>query len=106
MSFTGEIDQRLHAHRLDDVDLLLEIVLVGFAVRTSLHDVLGPEAQHQVRLADEGLVAAGALAGTGKASVPFSLTFRAPAACSIWQGMKFMAGEPMKPATNLVVGEW
>src|ERR1700743_2116328 len=51
-----EINQGLHAHRLDDVDRLVEIVLVGLAVRSGLRDVLWPQSQYQVRLADMGLV--------------------------------------------------
>jgi hypothetical protein len=103
--FDGEEDHCLHAHRLDDIQGdRRSRQPFGAAVVARLGDVLRPQAEDQF-LADDGPVAGLARSdGTGSAIVSETCVRRPEPACSRRQGMKFIAGEPMNPATNRVRG--
>ena len=75
-------------------------------MRVRLGDVLGAQAEQQLAVADVRAVARGALRRhRERQPVAEPDAASSPPAVSSRHGMKFIAGEPMKPATKRVLGD-
>ena len=91
-----EVRVQLRAHRLDHVDLRLErgAAVLRLAHQRRVLEVLRPDAGDHVALRAPRSRRAAATSTIGSLSVSPSTV----------AGMKFIAGEPMKPATNRFLG--
>ena len=92
------VDHRIGAERFDQFDLDRDVAdaLAGF-----MRQVLGADAQRDFAAGAGSTVAAAPLE-SGTLWPPRSST---PSAVRT-AGRKFMAGEPMKPATKVLAGRW
>ena len=96
-AFDAEEHQGLHAERLGHFEHGIDITQVLVAVRLGLGQVLRAQSEGQALAPDMRLVARGVPGRLRRTRSP-------PSASSSRQGMKFIAGEPMKPATKRVLG--
>ena len=95
--------KRLGSGRLDQLDRSLQRSDARFArlqLRCETVDVLRPDAEYQSFGAPAGSGAARARA----ASLPSAARTEMLAGPARRAGMKFIAGDPMKPATNMLAG--
>ena len=97
-----EIEEDLGAERLHHFDHRVEDVLGRIGAGRHV-DVLGPHAQRD-GLALVGLQRGGPGGRHGQLAAPVPSATRAPLTSLMVTSTKFMAGEPMKPATNLLAG--
>ena len=102
-----EINHRLHAHRLDHVEQDLERHPARLQSRRArLDDVLGAQPEDQLA-ADIRAIARLAVLRHRESQLVRQRERVSPLPfCTSWQGRKFIAGEPMKPATKRVSGVW
>ena len=101
-------DDGFRARRLDDFDRRFEeadLAAAAGAARIVPRDVLRPDAEDDAAAGVESADRYAVAAGPAGLSPPFATRRRrCPSAATISAGRKFIAGEPMKPATNMLAG--
>jgi hypothetical protein len=98
-----EVNHGLHPHRLHHVRSDGEFETLATILPTRFGDVLRSQAERQLLAEVRPVTAA---AATGNASASVKRTCNPVPASSSLQRRKFIAGDPMKPATKRVLGLW